>query len=61
MKLNLDDWIYTCTFGKRADAYAKDNQRAIMDRESKELICLYVFKDNSHNRANNRKGSRVLK
>ena len=61
MKLNLDDWTYIFTFGERADVYAKDNQRVILDNESKEVVCQYVFRNHFNNKANNTKGSKGLK
>ena len=43
--LNLDEWIPIGTFGYRADIYAKGNQRVLVDRDFKEVICQYVVRD----------------
>ena len=43
--LNLDEWIHIGTFGFGADIYAKGNQRVLVDRDFKEVICQYVVGD----------------
>ena len=43
--LNLDGWTLVGTFGYRTDIYAKGNQRVLVNRESKEVICQYKVGD----------------
>ena len=45
--MKLDGWVRIDTFGNSADIYAKDNRRVLVDRNSKRVICRYMFRDGS--------------